>query len=46
MTCCCRLAGPSADLGKIIRGATEAFDNPDAPRFSIQGPDVRMTSGP
>jgi two-component sensor histidine kinase len=35
----------SADLGKIVRGATEAFDNPDAPRFSIQGPDIRMTSG-
>jgi two-component sensor histidine kinase len=35
----------SADLGKIVRGATEAFDNPDAPKFSIAGPDVRMTSG-
>src|ERR1700723_1606864 len=35
----------SADLGKIIRGATEAFDNPDAPKFSITGPDIRMTSG-
>jgi two-component sensor histidine kinase len=35
----------SADLGKIVRGATEAFDNPDAPKFSIQGPDIRMTSG-
>jgi two-component sensor histidine kinase len=35
----------SADLGKIIRGATEAFDNPDAPKFTIAGPDVRMTSG-
>jgi two-component sensor histidine kinase len=35
----------SADLGKIIRGATEAFDNPDAPKFSISGPDIRMTSG-
>jgi two-component sensor histidine kinase len=34
----------SADLGKIIRGATEAFDNPDAPKLSIGGPDVRMTS--
>ena len=34
----------SADLGKIVRGATEAFDNPDAPKFSIQGPDIRMTS--
>jgi two-component sensor histidine kinase len=35
----------SADLGKIVRGATEAFDNPDAPKFTIAGPDVRMTSG-
>jgi two-component sensor histidine kinase len=35
----------SADLGKIVQGATEAFDNPDAPKFSIQGPDIRMTSG-
>jgi two-component sensor histidine kinase len=34
-----------ADLGKIIRGATEAFDNPDVPKFTIAGPDVRMTSG-
>src|SRR5665647_894609 len=35
----------SADLGKIVRGATEAFDNPDVPKFMIAGPDVRMTSG-
>jgi two-component sensor histidine kinase len=35
----------SADLGKIVRGATEAFDNPDVPKFIITGPDVRMTSG-
>ena len=35
----------TADLGKIIRGATEAFDNPDAPKFSITGPEIRMTSG-
>jgi len=35
----------SADLGKIVRGATEAFDNPDVPRFTIAGPDVRVTSG-
>jgi two-component sensor histidine kinase len=35
----------SADLGKIVHGATDAFDNPDAPKFSIGGPDVRMTSG-
>ena len=35
----------SADLGKIVRGATEAFDNPDTPKFTIAGPDVRMKSG-
>jgi two-component sensor histidine kinase len=35
----------SADLGKIIRGATEAFDNPDVPKFTIAGPDVRLASG-
>jgi two-component sensor histidine kinase len=35
----------TADLGKVIRGATEAFDNPDAPKFSITGPDIRVTSG-
>jgi two-component sensor histidine kinase len=35
----------SADLGKIVRGATEPFDNPDLPRFSIDGPGVRITSG-
>ena len=34
-----------ADLGKIVRGATEAFDNPDVPKFTIAGPDARMTSG-
>jgi two-component sensor histidine kinase len=35
----------SADLAKILRGATEAFDNPEVPKFTIMGPDVRMTSG-
>jgi two-component sensor histidine kinase len=35
----------SADLGKIVRGATEAFDNPADPKFSIEGPDIQMTSG-
>ena len=34
----------SANLGRIVRGATEAFDDPDAPKFTIAGPDVRMTS--
>jgi two-component sensor histidine kinase len=35
----------SADFEKIVRGATEAFDNPDVPRLTIAGPDVRVTSG-
>src|SRR6266568_5913719 len=35
----------SAELGKIVRAATEAFDNPDVPKFTIAGPDVRTTSG-
>ncbi|MEO8316946.1 MAG: sensor histidine kinase [Bradyrhizobium sp.] len=34
-----------ADLRKIIRGATEPFDNVDTPRFSIDGPDVEIASG-
>ena len=34
-----------ADLRKIVQGATEPFDNLDKPRFSIQGPDVRIASG-
>jgi len=34
----------SADLGTIVRGATEAFDNPDVPKFSIKGPDIQITS--
>src|SRR5438552_15367009 len=32
----------SAELGKIVRGATEAFDNPDLPTFSIQGPSIQI----
>src|SRR5471032_2515819 len=35
----------SANLGQIVHGATEAFDSPDAPKFSIEGPDVRVASG-
>ncbi|WP_375780999.1 sensor histidine kinase [Bradyrhizobium sp. ma5] len=35
----------SADLGTVVRGATEAFNNPDEPKFSISGPGIRMTSG-
>ena len=34
-----------ADLRGIVRGATEPFDNPDKPRFSIDGPDVKVASG-
>jgi two-component sensor histidine kinase len=34
-----------ADLGTIVRGATEAFDDPDMPKFTIAGPDVRIASG-
>ena len=30
---------------QIVRGATEAFDDPDAPKFSIPGPDIRIASG-
>jgi two-component sensor histidine kinase len=35
----------SADLEEIVRAATTAFDNPEAPRFSITGPHIRITSG-
>jgi two-component sensor histidine kinase len=35
----------SADLGTVVRSAIEAFDNPDESRFSVSGPDIRMTSG-
>ena len=35
----------SADLGTVVRSATEAYNNPDEPKFSISGPDIRMTSG-
>src|SRR5207253_5598549 len=35
----------SADLGTVVRSATEAFNNPNEPKFSISGPDIRMTSG-
>ena len=33
-----------ADLRKIVQGATEPFDNPDAARFSIDGPDIQIAS--
>jgi two-component sensor histidine kinase len=35
----------SADLEKIVHGATEAFDNPDMPKFTIRGPHIPVTSG-
>jgi two-component sensor histidine kinase len=35
----------SANLATIVRSATEAFDNPAEPKFSISGPDIQMTSG-
>lgn len=35
----------SANLITIVRSATEAFDNPDEPKFSISGSDVWMASG-
>jgi two-component sensor histidine kinase len=35
----------SADLRNIVRGAIEAFDNPEVPKFRIEGPDVRIASG-
>jgi len=34
-----------ADLQKIVRGATEPFDNADKPRFSIDGPGIDIASG-
>src|SRR6202048_2977991 len=35
----------NADLANTIRGATEPYDNEGAGRFSIAGPDVKITSG-
>src|SRR3984893_5498729 len=35
----------NADLATTIRGATEPYDNEGAGRFSIGGPDVKITSG-
>jgi two-component sensor histidine kinase len=34
-----------ADLRKIVHGATVPFENPDKPRFLIDGPDVQVASG-
>src|ERR1700710_560447 len=35
----------NASLANTIRGATEAYDSEGIGRFSIQGPDIRITSG-
>ena len=35
----------SANLATIVRSATEAFDNPEEPKFLISGTDIQMTSG-
>jgi two-component sensor histidine kinase/CheY-like chemotaxis protein len=35
----------NASLANTIRGATEPYDSESAGRFSIQGPDIRITSG-
>ena len=35
----------SADLATVVRRAVEAFDSPNKPKFSISGPEIRITSG-
>jgi two-component sensor histidine kinase len=35
----------NADLAKTIRGATEPYDSGGGGRFSISGPDIKITSG-
>jgi two-component sensor histidine kinase len=40
-----RASWSSADLGAVVRGAIEAFDDPDESKFSISGPDIRINSG-
>jgi two-component sensor histidine kinase len=35
----------SSSLADTIRGATEPYDSRGGGRFSINGPDVRITSG-
>ena len=35
----------SAGLEEIVRAATAPFDDPDAPRFSISGPQIQISSG-
>jgi two-component sensor histidine kinase len=35
----------SASLARIVKGATEPYDSESEGKFSIQGPDLRITSG-
>src|SRR6202042_828559 len=35
----------NADLAHTIRGATEPYDSEGSGRFSISGPDIKITSG-
>lgn len=35
----------NASLMDTVRSATEPYDGPDASRFTIEGPDLRITSG-
>jgi two-component sensor histidine kinase len=35
----------SASLGEIVRGATEPYDSQDAARFTMTGPELRISSG-
>jgi two-component sensor histidine kinase len=35
----------NADLGAVVRSAIEAFDDRNASKFSISGPDIRINSG-
>ena len=35
----------SANLAHIVRGATEPYDSEGEGKFSIQGPDLKITSG-
>ncbi len=35
----------SADLGQIVRAATTPFDNAVVSKFSIEGPEIQITSG-
>src|ERR1700738_1730225 len=35
----------SASLAHIVQGATEPYDSEDEGKFSIQGPDLKITSG-